>query len=184
MGRLLRWTYGWRTMAVAVLAAGAPSGCGGDEPTEPEPLSLSDLFGTQLFTADGTSVGLAGMDSAELMGVYFASLGCPACGAFNPILVDAYNQWSVQGKSFEVVLVTAGVSLADLLEYMGDSNMPWRAVSPQSNKANSLIQRYNVRWVPTLVILDRALNTISLTGREDLVQAGTAIYETWLAAGS
>lgn len=169
-------------MAVAALSAWATFGCGSDGPTEPEPTSLSDLFGNQLFKADGSSVGLAGMDGAAIIGIYFASPGCPACGTFNPILVDAYNQWSAEGKSFEVVLVTAGVSLAELLDYMGESDMPWPAVSPQSNKANSLAQRYNIRWVPTLVIIDGALNTVSLTGREELTQTGPAIYDTWLAA--
>jgi hypothetical protein len=168
---------------MAALSACATFGCGSDGPTEPESVSLSDLFGNQLFKADGSSVGLAGLEGAAIIGIYFASTGCPACAAFNPILVDAYNQWNAQGKSFEVVLVTAGESLAELLDYMAESNMPWRAVSPQSNKANYLAQRYNIRWVPTLVIIDAALKTISLTGREELTQTGPAIYDVWLAAG-
>ena len=42
------------------------------------------------------------------------------------------------------------------------------------------------RWrgfgVPTLVIIDGDANTISMTGREQLTQSGTATYEAWLAA--
>ena len=176
------WTGGWRAAAVATVFAFALSGCGSDGPTEPKQTTLSDLFGTQLFRADGSSVGLSGMDGTSLIGIYFASTGCPACGAFNPTLVEAYNQWSSEGKSFEVVLVTSGVGLTELLDYMVEYSMPWRAISPQSSKANSLIQRYNIRWVPTLVVIDAATNTVTMTGREELAQTGAAIYDVWAAA--
>jgi protein-disulfide isomerase-like protein with CxxC motif len=122
------------------------------------------------------------MEGTPLIGIYFASPVCPACTGFTPELVEAYGRWETQGKSFEVVLVTTGIVLADLLEYMAESNMPWRAVSPQSNKASSLIQRYNVRWVPTLVVIDAATKTVTVTGREELVQLGEGAYDFWLAA--
>lgn len=122
------------------------------------------------------------MEGTPLIGIYFASPGCPACTGFTPELVEAYGRWETQGKFFEVVLVTSGVSLADLLEYMAESNMPWRAVSPQSNKANSLVQRYGIQWVPTLVVIDGNTNTITMNGREEVVQQGDGIYDVWLAA--
>jgi len=162
----------------------AVSGCGGDGPTGPEPASLSDLFGNQLYRADGSPVGVGALDGTDVIGAYFASPGCPACGGFTPILVDAYNQLRAEGRSFEVVLVSGNVSNSSLFEYMVDWGMPWLAVSPQSGKADALVQRYDVRWIPTLVIIDGALNTISMTGREELTQSGTAAYDAWLAASA
>ena len=161
----------------------AASGCGGDGPTEPQPASLSDLFGNQLYKADGTLVGVGVLGGTAVTGIYFASPGCPACGGFTPVLVDAYNQLREDGRSFEVVLVSTGISNSSLLEYMVDSEMPWLAVPSQSGRANAIVQDYNIRWVPTLVIIDGSLNTISRTGREELAQAGTAAYDAWLAAG-
>jgi len=65
---------------------------------------------------------------------------------------------------------------------MVDSEMPWLALSPQSSQANGLLQRYDIRWVPTLIIIDGSGVTISTTGREDLTENGAAAYETWLAS--
>lgn len=169
-----------KTLTVAMLIAWASSGCGSDGPTNPEPLSLSELFGTQLFRADGTSVGLGALEGKDIIGIYFASPGCPACGGFNPTLVDAYNQLGEDGRSFEVVLVTLGTSLSALFEYMSDSGMPWLALSPESSRANALAQRYNIRWVPTLVIIDETGKTLSLTGREELTEDGPAAYDEWV----
>jgi hypothetical protein len=173
---------GVRVWAVASLMAAAATGCGDDGPTGPKPASLSDLFGSQLLRADGTGVGVGTLDNTALIGIYFASPTCPACGAFTPILVDAYDQIHGEGRSFEVVLVTHGISEAALVDYMNDAGMSWLAVPPQGNQPNLLAQRFNIRWVPTLVIVDASGNTVSLTGREEVTRNGAAAYDAWLAA--
>lgn len=172
------------SLAVAALAGCALSGCGGDGPTGLKPASLSELFGTQLYRADGSQVGLGALDGKTLIGIYFASAGCPACGAFTPVLVEAYNQLQEEGQSFEVVLVTSGISEAALFQYMTESGMPWLALSSQSQKVSALQQRYDVRWVPTLIVIDGAGNTVSLTGREDVAEKGAAAYDVWVAGSA
>ena len=119
-----------------------------------------------------------------MIGIYFASPGCPACGGFTPFLIAAYGQLRDDGRPFEVVLVTPGINDLALLEYMLDSEMPWLAVSSENGKANSLLHRYDIRWVPTLLILDTAGNLLSRTGREELTQEGIDAYDDWLAASS
>ncbi|MFC1659887.1 thioredoxin-like domain-containing protein [Gemmatimonadota bacterium] len=153
-------------------------------PTGPEPASLSELFGNQLYRADGSAVGVGILGDDDVIGIYFADPGCPACRAFTPILVDAYDRLREDGRSFEVVLVTAGISELALFDFMVDSGMPWLAISSQSSRANALAQRYDVRWIPTLVIIDGAANTLSLTGREELTLSGAAAYDAWLAASA
>jgi hypothetical protein len=169
---------------LALLLAVTFSGCGDDDPVGPSPASISELFGSQLYRADGIPEGTQILETKTLIGVYFASPGCPACGAFTPLLLDAYLQLQEAGRSFEVVLVSLGVSDATLRQYMVETGMPWLAVSPQSEQANALVQRYNVRWVPTLVIIDNAGSTVSLQGREEVSEHGSQAYEIWLAARS
>jgi hypothetical protein len=140
------------------------------------------LFGTQLYRADGSAVAVATLNNVSLIGIYFASSGCPACGAFSPLLVDAYDQLQEDGESFEVVMVSPESSDLSLFSYMVDEGMGWLAVSSQSNRINTLAQRYNVQWIPTLVIIDNAANTISMNGRNEITQMGTAAYDVWLAA--
>ena len=152
-----------------------------DAPTEPEPASISELFGNQLFKADGTPVGVGVLENSAVIGIYFASPGCPACGGFTPILVDAFNELREDGRSFEVVLVSPGISDLSLFDYMVDSQMPWLAVSSEGNKASVLLDHYGIRWVPTLLLIDSDGKTISKTGREEVVRDGTAACDAWLA---
>jgi hypothetical protein len=100
------------------------------------------------------------------------------------MLVDAYTQWRDDGKPFEVVLVTSGITDEGLFEYMTDSGMPWLALSPSSDKVLSLVQRYGIQWVPTLIIIDSDGNTLSFTGREDVAERGAAAYDTWVGASA
>ena len=167
---------------MASLASFALFGCGNEGPTGPEPTSLPELFGDQLLRADGSSVGVGVLANTSLVGIYFASPGCPACTAFNPVLTGAYAQLKEEGRSFEIVLVAFGVTDSAMLAYMAESGMVWLALSPQSAEANALAQRYDIRWVPTLVIIDGAGNTVSKNGREEVTQRGAAAFDLWLAA--
>jgi protein-disulfide isomerase-like protein with CxxC motif len=167
---------------LAVLVGFVSSGCDGDGLAGPQAASLPDLFGDQLFRADGSPVGVGTLNDTAIIGIYFADPGCPACAGFTPILVNAYDQWREEGHSFEVVLVTPGISEASMFDYMAEFGMSWLAVSPQGNRSAALANRYNIRWVPTLVIIDGAGNTISLRGREELAQSGAGAYDAWLTA--
>ena len=122
------------------------------------------------------------LQGTALIGIYFASPTCPACGSFTPLLVEAYSQLREDGRSFEVVLVSPGISDATLLAYMEDSGMDWLAVSSRSKQANALAQRFNVRWIPTLVVIDSEGNLVSLSGREEVTLHGAGAYDDWLAA--
>jgi len=108
--------FRWKTLAVAALLASVAAGCEGGKPTEPEPISLPDLFGSQLLKADGSPVGVNTLGNTTLIGIYVASPGCPACGGFTPILIDSYNQLQDAGRSFEVVLVSPGISELAMLD--------------------------------------------------------------------
>jgi hypothetical protein len=169
---------------MAVLVGFAVSACGGDGPTTPRAASLPELFGDQLFRADGSQVSVQVLEGVPVIGMYFASAGCPACGAFTPLLLDAYTQLQADGRPFGVVLVSGGISEATLFEYMTEAGMPWLAVSSQSDRVNTLLQRWDVRWVPTLIVIDGAGNTLSLTGREEVTVNGAGAYDLWLAASA
>lgn len=172
---------GKKALLAAVPFLAAAWGCGSDSPTELGPASLPDLFGSHLLRVDGTKVGVGTLESTALIGIYFAYRSCSVCNTFTPILVDAYQQLRQDGRSFEVILVSPGVSNSSLLSYMADSEMPWLGMPSEGKKSKDLIRRYNVQWVPTLVIIDGSARTVSLTGREDLNRKGIAAYDDWMA---
>jgi len=175
---------GRHALAMALLVGLAVSACGGDGPTTPKAASLPELFGDHLYRADGSQVSVQVLEGIPVIGVYFASAGCPACGAFNPLLLDAYTQLQADGRPFGVVLVCGGISEATLFEYMTEAGMPWLAVSSQGSRVDTLLKRWGVRWVPTLVVIDGAGNTLSMTGREEVTENGAGAYDLWLAASA
>ena len=159
----------------------------GETDQEPDPLappltvSLQDLFGSELLKADGTAVGIEAIESKTIVAVFFGAGWCPHCTDFTPILLSAYESVQLAGKSFEVVHVSFDDSSEDMLAYMSDYSVPWLAVPFGGSVSSALIRRYGVESIPTLVVIDRDGNTISLNGRGDVAAKGAAAYDDWLA---
>jgi hypothetical protein len=143
-------------IAASALLCGLLVSCGGDNGVvEPDPpASLADLLGTVFHKADGSSVGIEAVEGKALVAIYFSARGCPACGAFTPLLLDAYADLKEAGRSFEVVLVSFESSAEDMFTYMTDLGMPWLAVPFGGEKAQAITLRYGVRWIPTLVVVN------------------------------
>jgi nucleoredoxin len=168
---------------VSAVLSGLLFSCGGDNGiVEPEPpASLADLLGTVFHRADGSSVGIAAIQDKTFVAIYFSARGCPACGAFTPLLLQAYDDLEEAGRPFEVVLVSFESSAQDMFTYMTDLGMPWLAVPFGGEKAQALTLRYDVRWIPTLVVVDGQGRTVSVTGREEVAAKGAGAYDDWLA---
>ncbi|MHB1192456.1 MAG: thioredoxin-like domain-containing protein [Longimicrobiales bacterium] len=149
---------------------------GGDAP------SLTDLFGTTLIRSDGSQTDLLPLQGQSIVGIYFASRSCPACAAFTPELVGVYDQIRKDGKPFEIVMAAVDPSSEDLPTYMKQYHMGWLAVPLGSEKVMQLAQRYDVEWIPTIIVINVAGKTITKTGREDVLAKGAAAFDTWLAA--
>jgi nucleoredoxin len=149
-------------------------------PPPPPPASLSALFGQTLFRADGSAVGMEALEGKAIIAIYFGAAGCPACTAFTPLLVNAYDELRQAGRSFEVVYVSFDGSAEIMYQYMLDARMQWLAMPWGGSQSAALTQRYGVRWIPTLVIIDGAGKTVSLTGREEVSSRGAAAYDDWL----
>ncbi len=175
---------GVRAVAAVGIVCSLAAGCDGDSPAGLPPPSLPELFGDELYRADGSVVGLEVFDGVPVIGIYFGAGSCSACAPFTPLLVDAYHLLEEDGRPFEVVYVSSDASEAAMFSYMQDSGMPWVAVPWRGAKARALVDRYGVRWIPTLVVVDGAGKTISLDGRDELYDKGAAAYDDWLAAST
>ncbi len=165
-------------MAACALAVA----CGDDSPTELPPASLEELFGDRLYRADGSEVGLEALEGVPVIGIYFGASGCPACSQFTPLLVAAYEEIHEAGRPFEVVYVSSDRNAPEMFDYMVSAGMGWLALPWRGDRAMALVERYEIRWIPTLVVIDGGGGTISLTGREEVTEKGAAAYEDWRAA--
>jgi thiol-disulfide isomerase/thioredoxin len=154
----------------------------GFSPVEPPPpASLLELFGQDLLQADGTVVGIETIESKTLIAIYFAAPWCPVCTEFTPVLLSFYDELIQANKSFEVVLVSYVDTAEDMLAHMTDSAMPWLAIPFSSARTDALTQRYQVRFIPTLVVIDSEGNTITEDGSGAVVTNGARAYDSWLA---
>jgi nucleoredoxin len=177
--RFDRYKAGLMVLCCCVVVA-----CGGDDGVSPEnipPPSMSDLFGDVLYTADGDEVGIDAVESKSIIGIYFQSPSCMACGQFTPILIDFYEELGLDGKSFEVVLVSFADSQEDMLANMHESGMPWLAVPTGGIKAQGMTDLYDIQFVPTLIVIDNGGRTITMDGVADVFNRGVAAYDVWSA---
>ncbi len=161
---------------------GAPTDSGSSDGVPDDHPSFEELFGSTLVKADGREVDLRSVRGKALVGIYFASGSCSACGAFTPQLVGTYGELKAAGRSFEIVLASLDGSSEDMLAFMQQHGMEWVAMPYDYTKVLALADRYGVALIPTLVIIDDERNTITKKGREDVVSRGAGAYDVWLDA--
>jgi nucleoredoxin len=138
--------------------------------------NLGELFPDHLKNAQGQPVARDTALNGKLIGVYFSASWCPPCRAFTPSLVEFRDQNKDQ---FEVVFVSSDRSPEDQMKYMADYKMNFVTIAHRSDEAQALAQRYSVRGIPMLVILDQEGNVITTNGRGELSRDGQAALAIW-----
>ncbi|KAF8698720.1 hypothetical protein HU200_034972 [Digitaria exilis] len=90
---------------------------------------------------------------ANTVALYFSASWCPPCRRFTPKLIETYKELSSQGKSFEVVFLSADNDEEAFNAYF--AKMPWLAVPfSDSDSREAIDGRFKVSGIPHLVILD------------------------------
>eukprot|EP00695_Tsukubamonas_globosa_P000869 TRINITY_DN180_c0_g1_i1.p1 TRINITY_DN180_c0_g1~~TRINITY_DN180_c0_g1_i1.p1 ORF type:complete len:161 (+),score=47.99 TRINITY_DN180_c0_g1_i1:78-560(+) len=117
--------------------------------------SLQDLLGPVFCNHDGThsTWDETNISKADTIAIYFSASWCGPCKRFTPILAEAYEKAKAEGKNFEVIFASACSTEDDFLEYY--HKMPWMAMRFQDKRIRALMEKFQVRGYPTVVILDR-----------------------------
>ncbi len=142
------------------------------------PAWLNEFFGEKLLKADGSEVPVKAL-AGKTVGIYFSAHWCPPCRGFTPVLVETYNEIVAAGKPFELVFVSSDQSEEKMFGYMTEVKMPWKALPFGSDKKRALGDKYGVRGIPTLVIVDKDGNTITKNARGDVASKGAAAFDQW-----
>ncbi len=144
-------------------------------------LERDDFRGTDL---EGNEVTLNAMEGKVVL-VDFWATWCGPCIRELPHLKDAYARYAEQG--FEII----GVSLDDddrdaFLEELEDREIPWPQIYDGKGWEAELAQRYRVKGIPTMILLDRRGKVVDLDVRgEALVERiGELVGETGANAGA
>jgi thioredoxin-related protein len=85
---------------------------------------------------------------------------------------------------FEVVFVSSDHSEKEKQAYMTEAKMKWPSVPYGSKSAAALKAKYQVRGIPTLVVLSPQGTTISATARNDVANSPSTALAGWSKAAA
>jgi len=154
---------------------------------------LIDLLGPALLSLDMidethaqlkphyTSDALRGK---KVIGLYFSADWCNPCRQFTPELTSFYNKINARrGKKdeFEIVWVSRCRDMNSFGQYFTQMGN-WLALPPEDamgERGQFLSQKYKVKSIPTLVLLDDMGNVITTDGRNKIPQDKAGIGFPW-----
>jgi len=143
----------------AILIAIGIYGALTSKPAPSDPLDLT-------FTAtDGSTVDLASLRGKVVLLDFWATW-CPPCRGEVPNVVAAFNKYHAQG--FEVVGVSLDEDRDALNQFTAANGMTWPQFFDGQGWDNSLAQRFSVRSIPQMWLLDRQGRVVTKNGRDDL----------------
>ena len=140
---------------------------------------IQDLVGDKLVNAKGDDVPVSALGGKKVIGLYFSASWCGPCHAFTPVLVKAYNEARQVGLPVEIILVSSDESAGAMKKYMREMDMPWLAIPFASSKREQLSAKYQVRGIPTLIIVDANGVTLETNGRGAVSAQGAKALEAW-----
>ncbi len=137
-----------------------------------------DSIPASLISADGAEVDRDTAIKGKLVGLYFSAHWCPPCRSFTPQLVEFRNR---HAGEFEVVFVSFDRSLEDQLKYMKSAGMAWPAIAMDNDAGKSLAEKFEVRGIPSLVVLGPDGKPLTLEGRNDIARDAEGALAKWKA---
>ena len=114
--------------------------------------------------------------AGKTIGIYFSAHWCPPCRGFTPKLVKFRDS---NKKDFEVVFVSSDKDQKAQLDYMKGSDMKWYTLPHRSDTANALKKKYQVRGIPSLVIVSPNGKTITKDGRSQVTSNPKGAIKSW-----
>lgn len=106
--------------------------------------------------------------TGKVLGLYFSAHWCGPCRGFTPKLVDKYKEILAAGHNFEIIFVSADENEEGALKYF--SEMPWKILSyAERDIESALSKKFDVRGIPTLVIIGEDGDLITSEGREAIM---------------
>ncbi|ORY48571.1 hypothetical protein BCR33DRAFT_763693 [Rhizoclosmatium globosum] len=118
---------------------------------------LVSVLGEVLHSKGNAEVATASL-TKPFIALYFTASWCPPCRKFTPELVNYYLQPHIQEK-LDIVVVSRDREESAHDGYF--AKMPWLSVPfADRDRAAVLLKKYNVRFIPTFVLIDAATGEI------------------------
>ncbi|XP_003739673.1 nucleoredoxin-like protein 2 [Galendromus occidentalis] len=137
------------------------------------------LTSLQLIRRDGTNCTIEQLDDAQFIALYFASQRSGACRAFRGLLSSVVHELRISGRCLNVIVVSLDRSNAEMMDLLTDCRDYWPAVPFESDARMALLHRFDVVQTPTVVILNRNGNVVSVFGRDYIEIDGADVWDRW-----
>eukprot|EP00128_Syssomonas_multiformis_P006495 Colp12_sorted_trinity150504_noHs@21041 len=126
---------------------------------------------------------LVDVDPSTLEGkkvlIYFSAHWCPPCRGFTPVLKEFYEDVKEQQGNIEIIFISSDRSVQDQIAYMQEAHGDWLTIPMDSVWTNSVKQKYGVRGIPTLTVIQANGDVINPNARGEVQAKGPAAFTSW-----
>uniref|UniRef100_A0A4D5R9Z7 Nucleoredoxin-like protein 2 n=1 Tax=Scolopendra viridis TaxID=118503 RepID=A0A4D5R9Z7_SCOVI len=138
------------------------------------------LCGKTLVKKSGEEVNAEeALQGVEIIAFYFSAHWCPPCRGFTPMLAEFYCELKDKEQPMEIIFVSSDRSVQDMMTYMKEDHGDWLAIPYNDGLAQELKQRFNIRGIPSLVVVRRDGSLVTTDGRSELYKSGSSCYNIW-----
>lgn len=127
-----------------------------------EKLFSMDGIGKEFVTGRNGQVPISSL-VGKTVGLYFSAHQCAPCMKFTEKLAAIYSSLKGKAEDFEIVYVPMDKEEDGYLRSCGD--MPWLALPYDGAPSRALARYFDVREIPTLVVLGPDGKTVTRDGR-------------------
>jgi thiol-disulfide isomerase/thioredoxin len=127
--------------------------------------SPGDPIDLSFAAVDGSKVDLASLRGKVILLDFWATW-CGACRDEMPNVVAAYNTYHSQG--FEIVGISLDQDRSSLLQFTANNGMVWPQFFDGQGWSNSLADRFHIRSIPHMWLLDKQGRVVTKYAGSDL----------------
>lgn len=144
-------------------------------------------YAEHVLNQDRSAVPLSSLQN-KVIGFYFSAHWCGPCRNFTPKLAERYRdllrlgegQAEGEAEALEIVFVSGDESDEEAMSYF--ESMPWKILDyEQRHLEEELSRKFEVRGIPTLVLVDAEGNLLTTEGREALFAVKPSGLKEYLA---
>jgi len=137
---------------------------------------IVQLVGEKLLSKGNVVVNSSEVLKDKLVALYFSAHWCPPCRQFTPVFSSVYQ--SMGNKPLAVIFISADQDQEAFNEYFGEQ--PWYAIPYEnSDIREGLNERFGIRGIPSLLVLDQEGNIVSKEGRTEVMKTKEKVYDLW-----
>jgi len=139
---------------------------------------IVQLVGEKLVSKGNTLVNSSEVLKDKLVALYFSAHWCPPCRQFTPEFSRVYQSLESSSRPLAVVFISADQDQEAFNDYFG--HQPWYAIPFDAvDLKDSLNEKFGIKGIPSLLVLDQEANIITKEGRQDIMKLKEKALDQW-----